>query len=121
MPEQTDEPISEGVPPPPLNAGGAPKWADASGAREEKEWSKLDKVKLSNDLIWLRAYGLLLVTVTVVFTLAFLGAFVAWIAHYVTPWCWLSEDQLGKIQSVLFSGGMGAVVSNIIRKQVNKA
>ncbi len=34
---------------------------------------------------------------------------------------WLDSQQLGKIQSILFSGGMGAVISGIVRKQIEKS
>jgi len=47
---------------------------------------------------------------------------ISWATHYLSPdkFHWLSDDQLSKIQSVLFSGGMGAVVSGIIQKQLKK-
>jgi len=55
--------------------------------------------------------------------LGFVAAFIIWGYHYCAPqsWTWLTAIQLDKIQSVIFSGGMGAVISGIIRNQLSKA
>ncbi|RRT96760.1 hypothetical protein [Stenotrophomonas sp. 278] len=100
-----------------------PQWATTEAKAEDKNWDSLDHVRKENDTQWLRLYGKLLLVVTLVFTLVFLGSLLVWAWHYLAPrcWQWLEPGQLGKIQSVLFSGGMGAVVSNIIRTQISKA
>jgi len=101
----------------------APRWAVNQARREVETWDVLDNIRLSNDSRWLRVYGWLMLVVTVVFTLAFLTAFVIWGWHHVAKqeWVWLEQVQLDKIQSVLFSGGMGAVISGIVRTQLSKA
>jgi len=102
-----------------------PSWVNlnARSRQEDKKWDSLDDIRLSNDSRWLRVYGWLLLLLTVMFALAFLTAFLVWGLHYIgkPEWLWLKDHQLDKIQSVLFSGGMGAIVSGIIRSQLAKA
>ncbi len=109
----------------------APPWAKGDAKLEYKKWSHLEDVKLNNDKWWFTCYGWLLVSITIAFGLSFLIAFGIWTWHHLTPhcpdlsapgcWQWLDEQQLGKIQSVLFSGGMGAIISGVIRGQMKKA
>lgn len=100
-----------------------PEWATVEAEQEEQKWDTLEEVKLANDKLWLTVYGKLLLLITIAFALIFLSALLAWAWHYIAPpYChWLEDYQLSKIQSVLFSGGMGAVVSSIIRTQIGKA
>lgn len=119
MPEE-QLPPDLSVPPPEI---GAPKWADAGSAhKEEENWADLDKTKKDNDLRWLKVYGWVVVAITVTFTIIFLLSLVIWALHYMLPekWIWLSGAQLSRIQSVLFSGGMGAVISSVIKRQIDK-
>lgn len=111
------------VPPPPSNL---PTWLGDSKARaEEKNWDKEGKLRgqeEKNHLIWLRVYGWVVVAFLVVFAFLFLGSLGSWAAHYLLPtcWHWLSADQLSKIQSVLFSGSIGGVISLVAQKQLSK-
>ncbi|MEX1035964.1 MAG: hypothetical protein WDZ54_08410 [Sneathiella sp.] len=109
------------VPPPPEDLPG---WSEDKQARlEEKNWDNEDKLrgqKVANDIIWLKVYGLLIVVVTVVFTALFLASLVIWSVHYLTPYGWLNPEQLSKIQSVIFSGSLGAIVSTVLQKQLQK-
>lgn len=100
----------------------APSWATGDAKNEDKRWDHLEDTKRRNDQRWLAVYGWILLAITIVFALTFLGALLAWAWHYMAPscWHWLEDYQLGKIQSVLFSGGMGAVISGIIRAQMGK-
>lgn len=101
----------------------APSWADKTVAEaEQKNWNHLDEVRDLNDRRWLTVYGVLLVALTVVFFLLFILSIAFWSWHYLFPeeWGWLSADQLSKIQSVLFSGGLGAIVTSVARKQISK-
>lgn len=98
-------------------------WADAGLAqKEEKNWSDYEKIKTKNDLMWLRVYGFLIVFLTIIFTTIFIISLGIWSVHYMAPdsWLWLSEAQLSRIQSVLFSGGMGAIVSSVFKRQLDK-
>ncbi|MDR2213075.1 MAG: hypothetical protein LBE21_05550 [Pseudomonadales bacterium] len=95
-------------------------WANDSAEEEDKSWGDLDAVRRTNDKRWLMVYGWVLVVLTITFTATFLCTLVVWAWHYLTPWPWLTDAQLDKIQSVLFSGGMGAVISGIVRAQMEK-
>ncbi|WP_134679569.1 hypothetical protein [Paracoccus ravus] len=100
-----------------------PPWADRSTAEsEQKNWGKLDEIRQRNDHWWLTTYGCIVVVITVVFSTLFTLSLVAWAWHYLAPscWGWLSADQLGKVQGTLFSGGMGAIVTAIAKKQIDK-
>jgi len=100
-----------------------PSWADTSSAvAEEKNWNDLDTIRVANDGRWLRLYGWTIVGFTVTFALVFLASLIAWSSHYILPkaWLWLGDDQLSKIQSVLFSGGMGAIISAMVKRQLDR-
>lgn len=100
-----------------------PKWVDTSAARkEEKQWLNLEFARQRNDGWWLFCYGVIVVMLTVVFSLLFVSTLIIWSIHYLAPqsWCWLTDTQLSKVQSILFSGGMGAIITSIIQKQLAK-
>lgn len=99
-----------------------PSWATVAAEKEDAGWGALDDVKRTNDKRWLTVYGWVLLGITVVFAGVFLSALLVWVWHYLGPssCLWLEDYQLSKIQSVLFSGGMGAIVSGIIREQLGK-
>jgi len=111
---------------PPPEDDDLPKWfGDQKARKEDQNWDKEGKLKgqeETNHLWWLRAYGTLIILFLVVFALLFLGSLGSWALHYLLPerWHWLTPDQLSKIQSVLFSGGMGGVLSLVARKQLSK-
>ncbi len=111
------------VPPPPNNL---PAWLGDSEARaEEKNWDKEGKLRGQeerNQLLWLKAYGWIVIIFLLFFALLFLGSLCAWAAHYLLPpsYHWLTDIQLSKIQSVLFSGSIGGVVSLIAQRQLSK-
>lgn len=110
------------------DASSTPRWAGSTAKKEEKEWSDLGKIQQVNDGRWLTVYGWILVALTITFAALFLVALLIWTWHHIAPTCigswrahWLDSQQLGKIQSILFSGGMGAVISGIVRKQIEKS
>lgn len=113
-----------GEPPevPPPEIGASPKWADSMAIAEERKWNDLDKVRNANDVRWLWVYGNIVVILTAVFAMLFIASLVTWAWHYLAPpSCgWLTPEQLSKVQSVLFSGGMGAVLSSIVQRQISK-
>lgn len=122
---ETKKSFSDSVPPPPEFAKAMPWAAEASLAQEEDErYGELDgiqKQRVANDIVWLKTYGIVVMIMTIVFTFIFGVSLIVWSLHYILPesCLWLSEEQLSKIQSVLFSGGMGAIVSSIIKKQLD--
>lgn len=100
-----------------------PKWAGLAARQEEQKWDDLEQTKLKNDKRWLSHYGWIVVLLTWVFALIFAFALSFWAWHFLMPecWTWLKPEQLNKIQSILFSSGMGAVVAGMVRSQLGKA
>lgn len=113
---------------PKVDQAATPQWASVDAKKEDREWGDLDKIRAENDGLWLRCYGKILVVITIVFACIFLAALIIWTWHQLGPRCifgysfhWLQPEQLSKIQSLLFSGGMGAVISGIVRTQIDKS
>lgn len=117
--------FADSVPPPPDFAESMPWAAKDSLAKEESErFGELDdlqKQRVANNVAWLKTYGIVVMIMTIVFTTIFGVSLIVWSLHYILPekCLWLTAEQLSKIQSVLFSGGMGAIVSSIIKKQLD--
>lgn len=118
--------MSDSEVPKPPDPPDPPLWAkDSLAVKEERlfpDESALRGQRAKNDLNWLRVYGWVVVAMMIVFALLFLASIVAWAWHYVMPvgMAWLTEDQLSKIQSVIFSGSLGGIVSLIAQKQLSK-
>ncbi|MGB0660974.1 MAG: hypothetical protein ACPGNV_12450 [Mangrovicoccus sp.] len=112
------------VPPPDGPLPG--RWAqDESARRENRDWAderKLREAKTSAEILWAKSYGWAMIAFLAVFSLLFLGSLSAWSLHYLLPvkFHWLSSDQLSKVQSVIFSGSLGGVVSFVAQKQLSK-
>lgn len=113
-----------GIPAPTESDRQPPKWADVSQAKaEEKNWddeNRLKGVKLGNDILWHRVYGWIVAFMMCFLTLVFAVSLTVWIVHHITPFGWLIDDQLSRIQSFIFSSSIGAVVSTYMQKQLHK-
>jgi hypothetical protein len=112
------------VPPPEVPDVSFP-WAALDAKREEREWeheTALRGQETKNQVWFLRAYGIALVVFLIVFAVLFLGSLASWSLHYLLPEdChWLTPEQLSKIQSVLFSGSIGGVISILAQKHLSK-
>lgn len=93
--------------------------------KEERYFPDEDALKgqrHKNDMVWLRAYGLVVVILMCFFSFLFVVSVFAWAWHYLMPtsYFWLTEDQLSKIQSVIFSGSLGGVVATVAQRQLAK-
>lgn len=100
----------------------SPAWAsDINALKEEKNWPDLDKLKAENKFWLVRVIGWIAPVAMVIFSLVFVAFFVSWSLHYLLPecWQWLKDEQLSKIQSVIFSGAIGAIVSSYVKKQID--
>lgn len=107
----------------PADNDPTPEWANTEQAEtEDKNWSKLEKIRNKNDENWLTIYGYIVCGVTIVLVVLSIATLLIWAWHYVghRDYTWLDAEQLTKIQSVLFSGGLGAVVSNAFIRQLAK-
>lgn len=101
-----------------------PAWASVAAEKEEASWDNESALKEQEKLnkIWLtKTIGLIVPCVVIIFSLLFIFSFVSWSLHFLLPeyFHWLKEYQLSKIQSIIFSGAMGAIVSSYIRKHVS--
>ena len=98
-------------------------WADdALALKENTNWNneeRLSNQRNVNDLRFLRVLGYVIPVLLAFFALLFALSLAFWSWHYLTPWDWLTENQLAKIQSVIFSGTLGAMVSTMFRKQLS--
>ncbi len=103
----------------------SPAWADnARAVKEEKNWpdeNALQGIKRRNDIWWHTAYGVVVVVVMVVLVALFIASLSIWVWHHITPYQFLTPEQLSKIQSVIFSGRLGAIVSGYMQKQLSKS
>lgn len=126
VPRPTDDAIatSTGALPPPDGADSVPAWAkDENAKKEERFWANEDLlkgVKMGNDILWHRVYGWVVIALMIFFVFVFVASLGVWIFHYLAPWGWLKADQLSKIQSVIFSGSLGAIVSAFMQRQLGK-
>ncbi len=116
--------MNQPVPPP--EQSELPKWSkDPRAKAEEKNWPNeetLNGQKAENDRMWLKVYGYLVVGVAIVFTVLFVLSVLSWAIHHIAPesWNWLNPDQLSKIQSIIFSGSLGAIVSSVFKNKIEK-
>jgi len=114
--------VTDEIPPPP---DSVPKWADAKATAEEINWPNekaLQGQKDSNQMWALKATGVATVVLIVFFVLVFIFSLGFWIWHQLMPcqYLWMTEAQLSKVQSVIFSGSIGAIVSAYVRKHISK-
>lgn len=102
-------------PPPPADWLDSKEWEnDDSAIAEKSRWpdaASLQGTKDENTLKILRQTGNIAVALMWFFAFVFVVSMAVWLFHFLTPWGWLSVDQLSKIQTVIFSGSLGALVS----------
>ncbi len=103
-----------------------PSWlVDEQAKLEQENWNNEDKLKgqeETNKLWQLKVLGWIIPAMMISFATIFLVALISWSLHYVLPecWQWLTDEQLSKIQSVIFSGALGAIVSSYAQKHILK-
>lgn len=127
--------MSIDVPSPPSDAGSVPKWADERAFAEERNFPDEEVLrgqKRRNQLWALQVAGYLIPLLMVGLFTTFVAALFIWVWHFLTPetclvkgdgsqgFCfhWLSGEQLSSIQSVIFSGALGAIVSRLAQKHL---
>jgi len=92
-------------------------WSHEFLARaEEQNWTNEEVLTgqlARNKLLHLKAIGWVVFGFILLFSLIFCAGLLVWVAHYVTPTSmhWLTDEQLSKIQSVIFSGALGVLVT----------
>ena len=96
---------------------------DSVATDENKQWpdeKALKGTKDENTIILLRNSGKIAVCMMWFFALVFISSMGVWLFHFLTPWGWLNEFQLSKIQTVIFSGSLGALVSAFAQKHITE-
>jgi hypothetical protein len=113
----TDDPV-----PPPKD--DPPLWTIDPKARNEEKYfgdeDLLKGVRVENEVRWLKAYGLIVPVMMWFFAFLYLAALTSYALHFLTPYVWLSDAQLSKIQSIIFSGSVGAFVASVVLKHHSK-
>ncbi|BAQ67234.1 hypothetical protein NHU_00062 [Rhodovulum sulfidophilum] len=111
-------------PPPPTEWAKGHEWeTDQVAKNEVSKWpdpASLKGTKDTNTLRLLRNSGLIAVCLMWFFAAVFVASMVVWLFHFLTPWGWLTDLQLSKIQTVVFSGSLGALVSAFAQKHISQ-
>jgi len=102
-----------------------PSWTDfAQAEQEDRDWAneeELRGVRHRNDVRWHKSYGWVVVILIWFFVILFILTLVVLSIHYLTPLSFLTDAQLSRIQSIIFSGTIGSVVTGMLQRRVNKA
>ena len=93
--------------------------SDPKARKEFKDYVRLDEIEAAKHAVRMAVHKalawLIPITVGFAFILFWMGIAV-YAFHMMTPWGWLTEDQLKDIKTVLFSGVLGAIVSQAIKR-----
>ena len=111
------------VPPPPSREWIEGKeWEIDMAARgEESKWPDQTALKGTKDvniLMLLQNSGYIAVGLMYFFAGAFVVSMTIWLIHFLAPFGWLQPEQLSKIQTVIFSGTLGAIVTAYAQKHI---
>lgn len=114
--------MQDEVPGPPPEWAQGEEWKlDPDAEAEKSKWpdpASLQGTKDENTLRLLRHSGRIAVCLMWFFAFVFVASMAVWLFHFLTPWGWLTEPQLSKIQTVVFSGSLGALVSAFAQKHI---
>jgi len=101
-----------------------PSWTDfAQAKQEDKNWANEEELRgvlHRNDVRWHKSYGLVVVVLMWFFVALFVWTLVVLSIHYLTSWSFLTDAQLSRIQSIVFSGTVGSVVTGMLQRRINK-
>lgn len=104
---------------PPPERENSPKWLKDSLANLEVEnFDKLDKINKRNQSWWLFTIGICGVVLIIALFAGFILTFVTWVIHQISNCGWLDSVKLSKIESVIFSGTMGAILTTAAQKYI---
>lgn len=116
--------MQDAPPPPPPDWAEGKEWKqDAVAKAERSNWPDQESLKGTKDentLMLLRNSGKIAVCLMWFFALVFVCSMGVWLVHFLTPWGWLTDLQLSKIQTVIFSGSLGALVSAFAQKHISQ-
>lgn len=108
--------------PPTPNWVGGKEWeTDRVATNEDLEWpdqAALEGTRAISVLRFIQHSGWIGVGLMWFFAFVFVASMSIWLWHFLTPWEWLADEQLSKIQTVIFSGSLGAVVTTFAQKHI---
>lgn len=112
----------DGVPPPDPEWAQDQPWEADSLATLEETGDPLDAQLLEQDkrnrLNFKKATGRVIIWAVYLLAVLLAIGLLIWAWHFLTPWGFLEPHQLEKLQSTIFSGTLGAVVSVLARNYV---
>ncbi len=87
---------------------------------EKKDWTNEEKIahqKNKNTVKELKSIGKIVRFLMFLFCGLFVVFLCSWAWHFIMPecWHWLKSDKINKIQSIIFSGSLGAMASIYFR------
>ncbi len=87
---------------------------------EKKDWTNVDLIthqKNANTRNELKSIGKIVRFLMFLFCGLFVVFLCSWAWHFIMPecWHWLKSDKINKIQSIIFSGSLGAMASIYFR------
>jgi hypothetical protein len=120
--ENNGESGGDGVPPPPQEWEDERPWEEDPLADFEERRDPLDaqieEQDKRNKLNFKRAYGLLSVLSMYIIWTVFCIVAVIWLLNYIIPVPFLKPEQLDKLQSIAFSGMLGALATSWARRHI---
>jgi hypothetical protein len=112
--------------PTPTVPGPSQEWAtsqdwltDPIAEKEQGDWTRLGTIEGMKTRVKYRIHQVISVIVPLSIVIAF-GLF--WLAvliyvwHMLSPWGWLAADRLRELHTLIFSGAVGAVVSQGVKR-----
>jgi hypothetical protein len=108
---------------PPSQTLEAEAASDSNAGKESKEYARLDEIESAKHSVKMAVHRVLawLVpgSVMLAFVIFWIGALI-YVFHLFIPTCgWLTESQLHDLRTILFSGAIGAVVSQGVKRYLD--
>lgn len=118
------QPPNDSVPPPDEDWLNQKDWVgDPAAARENEAQGyldQIDKVKTGAKIRAIRHSGFLVVALMYFGAILMMSTVSIWFWHYLAPerWCWMTEEHLRQIQTIVFSGSFAAVISIVAQQYI---
>lgn len=99
--------------------------AESRVSGETQEWDNekaIQNARDENTVSFLHHSGWIGIVFMYFVALVFIISIAIWFVHFLVPdqWQWLTETQLSKIQTVIFSGSFGAILSAYAQRHLNQ-
>ena len=101
--------IEQVAPPPEGTETQAIKGDD--GEIESEKWLEIRGQRSQNELWVLKTLGMTIPVIVACIAIFFVSSLFVLGCHYLAPWRWLEPNDISRLQSVMFSGAIGAISS----------